>query len=157
MDEMANHGTRVRRWIDKIGVEKVEASSTAACRSRTSIDQHAPHIRRNPDPKLAEEQSKLNERVEGFKVDREYMRGYMNPREFLDAQRKKVEDEKQKAKKFPERPQRDVLLFLLDHAPLEQWSATSSPSCVKRPTTSLPQGQTKIQNEGWASFWHSRS
>ena len=42
---------------------------------------------------------KQNERVEGFKVDREYMRGYVNPADFIEEQRKRVEDEKQKAKK----------------------------------------------------------
>ena len=117
IDEMANHATRVRRWIDKIGVEKVEDFIDRTLSLENLIDQHAPHIRRNPDPKRAEDEAKANERVEGFKVGREYMRGFINPSEFLDSQRKKVEDEKQRAKKFPERPQRDVLYFLLEHAP----------------------------------------
>jgi stage V sporulation protein R len=155
IDEMANHGTRVRRWIDKIGVEKVEDFIDRCLSLENLIDQHAPHIKRNPDPKLAEEQAKLNERVEGFKVDREYMRGYMNPREFLDAQRKKVEDEKKAAKRFPERPQRDVLLFLLDHAPLEPWERDVLAIVREEAYYFAPQGQTKIMNEGWASFWHS--
>ena len=83
------------------------------------------------------------------------MRGYVNPREFLDAQRKKVEDEKLKAKKFPERPQRDVLLFLLDHAPLELWEADVLSIIRDEAYYFAPQGQTKIMNEGWASYWHS--
>jgi len=155
IDEMANHATRVRRWIDKIGVEKVEDFIDRCLSLENLIDQHAPHIRRNPDPKLAEEQAKLNERVEGIKVDREYMRGYMNPREFIDQQRKKVEDEKQKAKRFPERPQRDVLAFLLDHAPLEEWERDILAIVREEAYYFAPQGQTKIMNEGWASFWHS--
>jgi stage V sporulation protein R len=155
IDEMANHATRVRRWIDKLGVEKVEDFVDRCLSLENLIDQHAPHIRRNPDPKLAEEQAKLNERVEGIKVDREYMRGYMNPREFIDQQRRKVEQEKQKAKHFPERPQRDVLLFLLDHAPLEEWERDVLAIIRDEAYYFAPQGQTKIMNEGWASFWHS--
>ncbi len=155
IDEMANHATRVRRWIDKIGVEKVEDFVDRCLSLENLIDQHAPHIRRNPDPKLAEEQAKLNERVEGIKVDREYMRGYMNPREFIDQQRKKVEDEKAKARRFPERPQRDVLAFLLDHAPLEEWERDILAIVREEAYYFAPQGQTKIMNEGWASFWHS--
>jgi stage V sporulation protein R len=156
IDEMANHATRVRRWIDKIGLEKIEDFIDRALSLENLIDQHAPHIRRNPDPKLAEEQQKANEKVEGFKVDREYMRGFMNPQEFLEQQRKKVEDEKAKSKKFPERPQRDVLLFLLDHAPLENWEFDVLSILREEAYYFAPQGQTKIMNEGWASYWHSR-
>jgi stage V sporulation protein R len=155
IDEMANHATRVRRWIDKIGVEKVEDFIDRCLSLENLIDQHAPHIRRNPDPKLAEEQAKLNERVEGIKVDREYMRGYINPREFVDQQRKKVEEEKQKAKRFPERPQRDVLNFLLENAPLEEWERDILAIVREEAYYFAPQGQTKIMNEGWASYWHS--
>lgn len=155
IDEMANHATRVRRWIDKIGVEKVEDFIDRCLSLENLIDQHAPHIRRNPDPKLAEEQAKLNERVEGIKVDREYMRGYINPREFVDQQRRKVEEEKQKAKRFPERPQRDVLNFLLENAPLEEWERDILAIVREEAYYFAPQGQTKIMNEGWASYWHS--
>jgi stage V sporulation protein R len=155
IDEMANHATRVRRSIDKIGIEKVEDFIDRCLSLENLIDQHAPHIKRNPDPKLAEEQSKANDRVGGFKVDREYMRGYVNPQAFLDSQRKKVEDEKAKAKKFPERPQRDVLLFLLDHAPLEEWEFDILSIVREEAYYFAPQGQTKIMNEGWASYWHS--
>ena len=155
VDEMANHATRVRRWIDKIGVEKVEDFIDRALSLENLIDQHAPHIKRNPDPKTQEAQLKQNERVEGFKVNREYMRGYVNPPEFLDAQRQKVEREKEARKHFPERPQRDVLLFLLENAPLEQWEFDILAILREEAYYFAPQGQTKIMNEGWASYWHS--
>lgn len=156
MDQMANHATRVRRWIDKMGVEKVEDFIDRALSLENLIDYHSPYIRRNPDQQLADEQSKANEKVEGFKVNREYMRGYVNPKEFLDQQRKRVEDEKKAAKKFPERPQRDILLFLLEHAPLEDWEFDILGILRDEAYYFAPQGQTKIMNEGWASYWHSK-
>ena len=156
MDEMANHATRVRRWVDKVGIEKVEDFIDRALSLENLIDYHSPYIRRSPDPKRAEQEEKSNERVEGFKVDREYMRGYVNPTEFLESQRKKVEDEKAKKKHFPERPQRDVLLFLLEHAPLEPWEFDILAILREEAYYFAPQGQTKIMNEGWASFWHSK-
>src|ERR1700716_1659098 len=155
VDELANHATRVRRWVDKIGVETVEAFIDRSLWLENQIDFHSPYIRRTPDPKRAEEESKSNERVEGFKVDREYMRGYVNPKEFIQQQRKKVEDEKAKAKKFPERAQRDILLFLLEHAPLEPWEFDILAIIREEAYYFAPQGQTKIMNEGWASYWHS--
>src|SRR6516162_466189 len=155
MDEMANHATRIRRWVDKVGIEKVEDFIDRALSLENLIDYHSPYIRRSPDPRRAEQEEKSNERVEGFKVDREYMRGYVNPTEFLESQRKKVEDEKAKKKHFPERPQRDVLLFLLEHAPLEPWEFDVLAILREEAYYFAPQGQTKIMNEGWASYWHS--
>ena len=153
VDEMANHATRVRRWIDKIGVEKVEDYIDVCLSLENLIDQHAPHIKRNPDPRVAEAQ--LNVRAEGIRVDKDYMRPYMNPPGFVEAQKKKVEAEKQQAKKFPERPQRDVLAFLLEHAPLEDWEHEILSFIREEAYYFAPQAQTKIMNEGWASYWHS--
>ncbi|MGL1236413.1 SpoVR family protein, partial [Vibrio parahaemolyticus] len=45
----------------------------------------------------------------------------MNPEEYLEEQRQKMATEREKEKRFPARPERDVLRFLLDHAPLERW------------------------------------
>jgi stage V sporulation protein R len=83
------------------------------------------------------------------------MRGFVNPKEFLQEQRRKVEVEKQKAKKMPERPQRDILLFLLEHSPLEPWEFDILALLREEAYYFAPQGQTKIMNEGWASYWHS--
>ena len=153
MDEMANHATRVRRIIDRVGLEPVEGFIDRALSLENLIYQHAPHfaprVRKNPD--AVEDPVE----VRGFKNDREYMSGFINPREFLDEQRKKLEDERAKSKKFPEKPERDVLLFLLDHAPLERWEADILSVVRDEAYYFAPQGQTKIMNEGWASFWHS--
>ncbi len=153
VDEMANHATRVRRSIDKIGVEKVEEFVDVCLSLENLIDQHAPHIRRTPDPKVAKEQ--INKTAEGIRVDKEYMKPYMNPAEFVQQQQRKVEAEKLQAKRFPERPQRDVLAFLLEHAPLEDWESEILNIVREEAYYFAPQGQTKIMNEGWASYWHS--
>src|SRR4051794_18352024 len=146
MDEMANHATRVRRIIDKVGLEPVEVFIDRAYSLENLIDQHSPHIKRRGEK---EDPDKPIE-VRGFKADREYMQGYINPREFLDQQRKKLEDERARHKKFPERPERDVLLFLLEHAPLERWEADILSLMREEAYYFAPQGQTKIANEGWA-------
>ena len=49
------------------------------------------------------------------------MESFINPEEYLEEQRKKIEAEREKAEKFPEHSERDVLQFLLEHAPLERW------------------------------------
>jgi stage V sporulation protein R len=152
MDVMANHATRARRWIDKMGVEPIEDFIDRCLSIENLIDYHAPYIKRHPSKEPGERKA---QDVTGFKVDREYMRGFVNPKEYLEEQRRKQEEEVQKAKKFPERPQRDVLLFLLESAPLERWEFDILNIVREEAYYFAPQGQTKIMNEGWASYWHS--
>jgi stage V sporulation protein R len=147
MDDMANHATRVRRIIDKVGLEPVEAFVDRSLSLENLIDQHSQHFQRRAKDK--DEEEKPIE-VRGFKADREYMQGFINPREFLDEQRKKLEDERAAKKKFPERPARDVLQFLLENAPLERWEGEILSIMREEAYYFAPQGQTKIANEGWA-------
>jgi stage V sporulation protein R len=59
--------------------------------------------------------------------------------------------------KFPETPQKDILLFLSQHAPhLEPWQRDIIEIVRTEMLYFVPQMQTKIMNEGWASIWHSR-
>jgi stage V sporulation protein R len=55
----------------------------------------------------------------------------------------------------PERPERDVLQFLLEYAPLEPWEHDVLSIIRDEAYYFAPQGQTKIMNEGWATYWHS--
>ena len=153
MDEMANHATRVRRIIDRVGIEPVENFIDRALSLENLIYQHAPHFA----PRVKKDPGAPEERIEvrGFKNEREYMAQFINPKEFLAEQRKKLEDERTRSKKFPEKPERDVLQFLLEHAPLERWEADILSVVRDEAYYFAPQGQTKIMNEGWASYWHS--
>src|ERR1700737_1734272 len=53
MDEMANHATRIRRIIDKVGIEPVESFIDRALSLENLINQHAPHFPPKP-PKIPE-------------------------------------------------------------------------------------------------------
>src|SRR5437762_2985756 len=75
---------------------------------------------------------------------------YVNPPDFLEQQKKMLEDELKKQKNFPEEPQKDVLLFLLEHAPLERWQRDVLDIVREEAYYFAPQGMTKIMNEGWA-------
>jgi stage V sporulation protein R len=60
-------------------------------------------------------------------------------------------------RKFPAEPEKDLLLFLADHSPdLEPWQRDVLHIVRAEQHYFLPQMQTKIMNEGWASFWHAR-
>jgi stage V sporulation protein R len=153
VDSMANHATRVRRWIDKVGVEKIEDCVDVCLSLENLIDQQAPHIKRNPNKQVEEAQT--NTVATGIRVDKDYMKPFMNPASFVAKQKAQVAQEKIEAKRFPERPQRDVLEFLLEHAPLEDHERDILSLVRDEAYYFAPQGQTKIMNEGWASYWHS--
>jgi stage V sporulation protein R len=57
--------------------------------------------------------------------------------------------------KIPSEPMRDVMLFLLEQAPLKPWQLDVLAIIRDEAYYFAPQGQTKIMNEGWATFWHS--
>ncbi len=55
-----------------------------------------------------------------------------------------------------DRPERDILKFLLDYAPLEEWQHTILSIIRDEAYYFAPQAMTKIMNEGWASYWHAK-
>jgi stage V sporulation protein R len=79
----------------------------------------------------------------------------------LDDKARKAEEERDrrpgKPTKFPEKPEKDLLLFLTRHAPLlESWQRDILEIVRTEMLYFIPQMQTKVMNEGWASIWHSR-
>src|SRR6185295_8686687 len=54
MDEMANHGNRIRRYMDRFGVEEVETFIDACLSIEDLIDIHAPFIKRTDDSRKYE-------------------------------------------------------------------------------------------------------
>lgn len=60
-----------------------------------------------------------------------------------------------KKKRFPDEPQENLLYFIEKNAPLLQpWQREIVRIVRKIAQYFYPQGQTKVMNEGWASFWH---
>lgn len=58
-------------------------------------------------------------------------------------------------KRFPEHPQENLLYFIEKHAPLlETWQRELVRIVRKLAQYFYPQRQTKVMNEGWATFWH---
>lgn len=151
LDTMANHATRVQRIVDRIGHDLVEDFIDTCLSLENLIDYHSPYIRR-PEaqahkPIIDDEEPTT---VEGLKVEREYMRDYINPPAYMEEQRKKLEEDRARQRRFPEHPQKDILLFLMNYAPLERWQHTLLEIVRDEAYYFAPQGMTKVINEGWA-------
>lgn len=158
MDEMGNHRTRIVRYVNNYGQDMVEDFIDACLSIDTLIDCHAPAIRRVRErPEEPAEGKEEDIRVvKKLRAGRQYMDKFINPPEFLKAQAKKLEDEQKLEKKFPESPERDVMGFLMEYARLEKWQRDVLSMLREEAYYFLPQGQTKILNEGWAALTHSR-
>jgi stage V sporulation protein R len=152
MDEMANHGTRLRRYVEKYGEDEVEAFIDRCMSIDDLIDIHSTAIRRREEVSRYDfkEEEEETPKPTRFK-SKEYMDDYINPRAALKAEeeeRKKLKE--QTSRSFPEQPQKDVLLFLIEHAPLKPWQRDVLSIVRDEAYYFAPQGQTKILNEGWA-------
>lgn len=67
------------------------------------------------------------------------------------------EKPKQKRKKFPPYPEKDVLLFIQEYSrELEDWQRDIMTMIREEMLYFWPQLETKIMNEGWATYWHQR-
>ncbi len=156
MDEMANHATRIRRHIDKRGLERVERFLDVCLSLDNLIDPHSVFMRRlPPEPGTDADESQIEHQVVRYPA-KDYMDRYINPPEALAADRKKLKEDQEKPRRMiPISPHRDVLLFLLKWAPLEDWQADILAMIREEAYYFAPQAQTKIMNEGWAVYWHS--
>jgi stage V sporulation protein R len=154
IDGMANHAARVRRHMARHGQDVVEDFIDTCLSLENLIDPMSPFIVRSREAVPVDENAPTDE-VPRIRA-KQYMDKYINPPEFMEAQKKKREDEKKKARKFPEHPQRDVLLFLIQNAPLEHWQRDVLEIVRSEAYYFAPQAQTKIMNEGWATYWHSK-
>jgi stage V sporulation protein R len=159
LDETANHGARIRRYVERYGLDTVESFVDRCLSLENLIDLHSTGIRRQPSRVLERRRNSDDEADAGAGLARlpskGYMENYINPREYLESVRQQEDVERERERNFPAHPQRDVLLFLLEHAPLEAWQQDVLAIIREEAYYFAPQRQTKILNEGWASYWHS--
>ena len=153
---MANHGARVRRIVDRHGIDKVEEFIDICLSLENLIDPWSPFIgaaaRRGDD-----EDEPPRDR--GAAAPRQGLHGGVHqPR---GVPRGAEEEDRGQARRrrrasIPASRERDVLVFLSSTRRSSAGSATSSSIVREEAYYFVPQMQTKIMNEGWATYWHSQ-
>ncbi len=156
MNTMANHATRVQRHVNKHGQEVVERFIDRCLSLEHLIDPFSVFggPERDAEARAAEEAQAF----EPAKLPaKDYMDPFVNPRQEMENQRARFEARKKASKgRIPPRPTRDALLFLMHHAPLESWQQDILSIVREESYYFAPQAMTKIMNEGWATYWHSK-
>lgn len=153
MDQMANHATRIRRYIDRHGYEVVEKFIDTCLSLENLIDRHSIL---SPQPQFKEKRPELKESDYVFKVSKSYMDRYINPPDLVEKHKQFQIEKLNSNVKFPSEPVKDVLTFLTHYAPLEDWQIDILNIVKEESYYFAPQGMTKTMNEGWASYWHSK-
>ncbi|MGE5379452.1 MAG: SpoVR family protein, partial [Methylocystaceae bacterium] len=141
MEMFKGHADRVRIYAQDpaIGYERVEKVLDAAHSLRLQTDRH-----------LGVKKLKINEQ-------KERMRQAAHPQDSQWPElvpREKWEEPD--LSRIPLEPEYDLLEFIQQYGNLEEWERDLITIVHEETSYFLPQIETKIMNEGWASYWHYR-
>ena len=160
MDVMANHGTKIRRYIDRYGQDRVEnfIDMVLSLENLLDVDELF----------KASETDHLEKEIQDRRYTEEYKSSAeeeVSPalRTFIRSKNKSLKDQSEKKKTksvvkhidLKNLPTADIMKFFADHAPIEEWESDIISILREEAYYFLPQRMTKIMNEGWASYWHS--
>lgn len=145
VESMAATAERIRKYEIQYGKHEVETFLDAVL----AIEEHI-------DPSLM--RPKLAWNMEDLEYEEEVVA--LSPYDDLwdldEKNKKKLEPVKRK-KKFPPQPEKDLLLFIESYSrELSDWQRDILTMMREEMLYFWPQLETKIMNEGWASFWHQR-
>lgn len=147
VESMSATAERIRHYEMEYGMETVEAFLDSVLAIQEHVD---PSLTlRKPwrkEEKQAEPQtSKRGKYDDLFELDKKAELDSTEERQRL------------KKRKFPEQPEKDLLFFLEQHSEiLEDWQCDILSMMREEMLYFWPQIETKIMNEGWASYWHLR-
>ncbi|WML43185.1 SpoVR family protein [Neobacillus sp. PS3-40] len=146
VESMAATAERIRKYEVQYGKPEVEKFLDAVL----AIDEHI-------DPSLM--RPKLAWSMEDLEEEDDEIRPVSTPYDDLwNMDKKEADPGKKKAKKkFPPNPEKDLLLFIESYSrELEDWQRDILTMMREEMLYFWPQLETKIMNEGWASYWHQR-
>ncbi|MBS4210732.1 SpoVR family protein [Bacillus sp. FJAT-50079] len=145
VESMAATAERVREYEIEYGKKEVESFLDAVL----AIEEHI-------DPSLVRPTLQWSMEDEEYEED-EPARTEYDDLWSLDGQGTRNRERKKKMKKFPPQPEKDVLLFIEQFSrELTDWQRDIMTMIREEMLYFWPQLETKIMNEGWASYWHQR-
>lgn len=149
VESMSATAERIAAYEKEYGIEEVESFLDAVLAIQEHID---PSLVR---PKLEWSVEEEEEEEEDEKPPR--ATPYDDLWRLDEPQKEINPTRKRKKKAFPPRPEKDLLLFIEEHSrALENWQRDILTMMREEMLYFWPQLETKIMNEGWASYWHQR-
>jgi stage V sporulation protein R len=154
MNQLANHGTRIRKYMQRWGREKVTEFLDHVIRIETLIDPAKAWEKRRVKDVIITDTRKYNHPHRlNVKEGHDHMEEYINPKSWIGKQRQKIERaEVAESIGIFAQPTKDILGFVRDNAPLKPWQADIVAMLYNESMYFSPQRSTKTINEGWASY-----
>ena len=162
MDEMANHGNRIRSHMERHGEETVENFIDSCLSLENLIDIYSPLIKRREEINRydfvgEQEDDNAERRRRSFRARTTWTRS--STRRSPEGRSAQARDGAGEGKGQAVGDSRTARArrpaFLARARALEGLAARRPGDHSRRGLLLRAQGQTKIMNEGWASFWHS--
>lgn len=154
MNELANHGTRIRKYMSRWGKERVTEFIDHVLRIETLIDSSKAWQPKKYKNNLIKDNRKYRHPGR-LKVEQghEYMEDYLNTDEWIQAQREAIEKlEVAEYLDIFSGSTKDIMGFIRDNAPLKAWESDIVSMLYEESMYFAPQRMTKTINEGWASY-----
>lgn len=138
VESMAATSERIKFYESKYGKETVESFLDAVLAIQEHIDPYGEQIRNENDLDFTTTKQPYDDLL--LTVERESA----------------TKDNKSKSK-IPPQHEKDILLFIEQHSPiLTDWQCDILTTIREEMYYFWPQLETKIMNEGWATYWHQR-
>ena len=138
VNEAVEHAKRIDEYIDKYGLDRIEHVMDIGFALDRHIDSHKGlNRRRYPERQVVEKEMQAA------------------PYADLFGEKQLVMTTQVIGEKIPPHPEKDLLWFLANYAPIESWEKDILEIIREESYYFFPQFETKILNEGWASFWHA--
>lgn len=143
VESMALTAERIRQYELKYGKMQVESYLDAVL----AIEEHI-------DPSIVRFEF-LEQEIEEEEANRKAT-PYDDLWKLDEGEKNKIQIKNTK-KKFPPQPEKDLLMFIIQYSrELDDWQRDILTMVREEILYFWPQLETKIMNEGWATYWHQR-
>jgi stage V sporulation protein R len=147
VESMSASAERIRAYEQEYGKQEVEDLLDSVL----ALQEHI-------DPSLLRPKLRWQNKEELSTPHKKKIKGPYDDLWSLDDTDDELEEgNKRKRKTFPPQPEKDILLFIQEYSTdLEEWQRDVLTILREEMLYFWPQLETKIMNEGWASYWHVR-
>jgi stage V sporulation protein R len=149
IETMSATAERIHQYEYEYGTEKVETFIDAVLGIQEHIDPSLIKAKlKSPDMLIRDKKANQMQQKKKSKYEDLWDIDSENPSHKIVSPKKKS---------FPEHPEKDILWFIEEHSPiLEDWQRDILTMLREEMLYFWPQLETKIMNEGWASYWHMK-
>lgn len=150
--KFANHASRINKYMNRWGKEVVTEFIDTVLKIETLIDPMDAGRQKTIKKQIIQDERHHYEPTR-IKMDHNYMDSWINTDERLEAERKRIEaEESAEYLELFNKPTKNIFAYLKDNGRYKPWQEDILSMLYEESMYFAPQRQTKMLNEGWASY-----